>query len=87
MRFESLPVDLIADILGELDIKSLVTASMVSKRLRDVVSDPSFNPWRRPILRLLCLISRPKNGKNASNGVFFPDGVDGKRMERGKGLI
>ncbi|KAG6878572.1 hypothetical protein C0993_003027 [Termitomyces sp. T159_Od127] len=53
MRFESLPVDLIADIFGELDIKSLITTSMVSKRLRDIVSDPSLNLWRRPILRVL----------------------------------
>ena len=53
MRFESLPVDLIADILGELDLDSLITISILSKRLRNIVSDPSLNPWRRPILRVL----------------------------------
>ncbi|KAG6903413.1 hypothetical protein C0995_005436 [Termitomyces sp. Mi166 len=53
MRFESLPVDLIADILAELDLESLITISTLSRRLRDIVSDPSLNPWRRPILRVL----------------------------------
>ncbi|KAG5728514.1 hypothetical protein E4T56_gene19539 [Termitomyces sp. T112] len=53
MRFEFLPVDLIADILSELDLESLITISTLSKRLRNIVSDPSLNPWRRPILRVL----------------------------------
>ncbi|KZT71451.1 hypothetical protein DAEQUDRAFT_723958 [Daedalea quercina L-15889] len=50
---ESLPVELIADILGELDLSSLVTVSYVSNRLRAISSEPSLNPWRRPILRTL----------------------------------
>ncbi|KAI0638390.1 hypothetical protein C8Q77DRAFT_1243078 [Trametes polyzona] len=50
---ESLPVELVADILGELDIASLVTVSYLSRRLRAVASEPSLNPWRRPILRNL----------------------------------
>ncbi|KAI0353047.1 hypothetical protein OH77DRAFT_1497540 [Trametes cingulata] len=50
---ESLPVELVADILGELDIASLVTVSNLSRRLRAVASEPSLNPWRRPILRNL----------------------------------
>lgn len=51
--FESLPVELIADILGELDLSSLVTVSYLSNRLRAISSEPSLNPWRRPILRTL----------------------------------
>ncbi|KAI0650530.1 hypothetical protein C8Q79DRAFT_900470 [Trametes meyenii] len=50
---ESLPVELVADILGELDIASLITVSYLSRRLRAVASEPSLNPWRRPILRNL----------------------------------
>ena len=51
--FESLPVELIADILGELDIASLTIVSFLSRRLRAIASDPSLNPWRSPILRTL----------------------------------
>ncbi len=51
--FESLPVELIADVLGELDIASLITVSSLSRRLRAIASDSSLNPWRRPILRNL----------------------------------
>lgn len=51
--FESLPVELIADTLGELDLSSLVTVSCLSNRLRAISADPSLNPWRRPILRTL----------------------------------
>ncbi|KAI0832636.1 hypothetical protein BC628DRAFT_1309030 [Trametes gibbosa] len=50
---ESLPVELVADVLGELDLASLITVSNLSRRLRAVVSEPSLNPWRRPILRNL----------------------------------
>ena len=52
--FESLPVELVADILGELDVASLVIVSYLSSRLRAIASDPSLNPWRRPILRTIC---------------------------------
>lgn len=50
MHFEGLPVELIAEILGELDLRSLITVSQVSKRLYLVASDSSLNPWRKPIL-------------------------------------
>lgn len=53
MRFESLPVELIADILGELDLEHLIKVSYLSRRLYAVAADPSLNPWRRPILRNL----------------------------------
>lgn len=53
MQFESLPVELIADILGELDLESLIKISYLSRRLHDIASDSSLNPWRRPILRTL----------------------------------
>ncbi|KAH9948409.1 hypothetical protein B0H21DRAFT_847298 [Amylocystis lapponica] len=51
--FDSLPVELVADILGELDIATLVTASYLCRRLHAISSDSSLNPWRRPILRTL----------------------------------
>ncbi|GJE84346.1 hypothetical protein PsYK624_004220 [Phanerochaete sordida] len=52
-QFESLPVELIAEILGELDVQSLITVSYLSRRLYSVASDSSLNPWRRPILQNL----------------------------------
>lgn len=52
-RFEDLPVELIAEILSELDVKSLLTISQLSRRLRYVLSDPSLNPWKWPILQNL----------------------------------
>lgn len=53
MFFEALPDDLIAVILGELDLDSLITVSHLSKRFYTVASEPSLNPWRKPILRNL----------------------------------
>ncbi|KAF9443324.1 hypothetical protein P691DRAFT_738030 [Macrolepiota fuliginosa MF-IS2] len=53
MFLEVLPVELIADILGELDLDSLVSCSYLSRRLYLVASDPALNPWRKPILRNL----------------------------------
>ncbi|KZP20193.1 hypothetical protein FIBSPDRAFT_544709 [Athelia psychrophila] len=50
---ESLPPEIISDILSELDLASLVTISYLSRRLRSIASDSSLNPWRRPILRNL----------------------------------
>jgi len=50
---ESLPVELIAEILGSLDLESLVRVSYLSRRLRHIASDSSLNPWRRPILQNL----------------------------------
>jgi len=38
---ESLPVELVADILSELDLASLITMSSLSRRLRSVASDVS----------------------------------------------
>lgn len=53
ITFESLPVELIADILSELDLASLITVSYLSRRIHSIVSDSSLNPWRKPILRNL----------------------------------
>ncbi|KAI9000812.1 hypothetical protein BD414DRAFT_451507 [Trametes punicea] len=53
ISLEALPVELVADILSELDIASLITVSYLSRGLRLVASEPSLNPWRRPILRNL----------------------------------
>lgn len=51
--FDALPVELIADILSELDLSSLITVSHLSRRLHAITSDSSLNPWRQPILRTL----------------------------------
>ena len=50
---ETLPVDLIAVILAELDVESLIKVAYLSKRLYSVASDESLNPWRIPIMRNL----------------------------------
>ncbi|KAL0580077.1 hypothetical protein V5O48_001936 [Marasmius crinis-equi] len=49
---ESLPVELISDILSELDIEALIIVSQLSRRLHAIVSS-SLNPWRKPIKQLL----------------------------------
>lgn len=53
ISMESLPVELIADILSQLDLGSLVIVSYLSRRFHSVASDSSLNPWRGPILRNL----------------------------------
>ncbi|KAF8639687.1 hypothetical protein AX17_000951 [Amanita inopinata Kibby_2008] len=53
MNLLSLPVELVAEILGELDLASLLTVSHLSRHLYSIASDSSLNPWRRPILRNL----------------------------------
>ncbi|KAF9534689.1 hypothetical protein CPB83DRAFT_901659 [Crepidotus variabilis] len=49
ISLETLPVDLLAVILGELDLDSLIRITYLSKRLYTVSSDESLNPWRNPI--------------------------------------
>ena len=41
LALETLPVELVADILSELDLASLIVVSGLSRRLRAVVSDVS----------------------------------------------
>jgi hypothetical protein len=53
MSLKSLPIELIADIISNLDVVSLITVSQVSQQLRQICSDPQINPWRRPILQNL----------------------------------
>ena len=53
ITFESLPVELIADILSELDLVSLITVSYLSRRIHSIASDSALNPWRKAILRNL----------------------------------
>ncbi|KLO19939.1 hypothetical protein SCHPADRAFT_817392 [Schizopora paradoxa] len=53
ISFDSLPVELVADILGVVDLKSLIILSCLSRRLRQICADPALNPWRGPILRNL----------------------------------
>ena len=50
---QDLPVELIAEILSQLDLRSLKIVSGLSRRLRSVTSDPTLNPWKGPILRNL----------------------------------
>ncbi|KAJ7498687.1 hypothetical protein FB451DRAFT_1202719 [Mycena latifolia] len=50
---ESLPVELIAKIIGELDIPDVIKMSQLSRRLKLVASDAVLNVWRFPILRHL----------------------------------
>lgn len=53
MNFDGLPVELVVSVLEELDLNSLVTVSTLSRRLRQIISDPFLNPWRQPIARIL----------------------------------
>ena len=53
MSLDSLPVELVADILGNVDLDSLVKVAYLSRRLYNIASDPSLNPWKGPILRAL----------------------------------
>ena len=52
-KLESLPVELIAEILEALDLSSLCIISCLSRRLRLVASAPALNPWKGPIMRNL----------------------------------
>ncbi|KAJ8515337.1 hypothetical protein ONZ45_g7215 [Pleurotus djamor] len=60
-KFESLPVELIAEILGELDLESLIKIAYLSRRLHSIAGDSSINPWRRPIIRTLRSLPRPSS--------------------------
>jgi hypothetical protein len=53
MFLDTLPVELIADILAELSLADLIVAAYLSRRFHTVASDPALNPWRKPILRNL----------------------------------
>lgn len=48
---QTLPVELLAEILSELDLDSLIVVSCLSRRLRAITAVASLNLWRRPILR------------------------------------
>ncbi|KAF7352578.1 hypothetical protein MVEN_01223100 [Mycena venus] len=48
-----LPVELIAKIVGELNLDDVIKISQLSRRLNLVASDPILNVWRLPILRNL----------------------------------
>ncbi|KAJ7368572.1 hypothetical protein DFH08DRAFT_982756 [Mycena albidolilacea] len=48
---ESLPVELIGKIVGELTLEDVIKISQLSRRLMNVASDPILNVWRFPILR------------------------------------
>ncbi|KAK7060391.1 hypothetical protein VNI00_001156 [Paramarasmius palmivorus] len=71
-NFESLPVEIIADILGELDLPSIVSVSHSSRHLNAITSDPSLNPWRRPILRALYLDEYHDSLRNLSVRLTVP---------------
>ncbi|KAL1662356.1 hypothetical protein GGF50DRAFT_128806 [Schizophyllum commune] len=63
---EALPVELIADIMGELDLPSLIVMSQLSSRCLSIASDRQLNPWRRPILRALRASSYEDDLRNLS---------------------
>ncbi|TRM68193.1 hypothetical protein BD626DRAFT_481040 [Schizophyllum amplum] len=63
---EALPVELIADIMGELDLPSLIVASHLSTRCLSIASDRQLNPWRRPILRALHTLNYEDDLRNLS---------------------
>jgi hypothetical protein len=50
---ESLPVELVGKIVGELTLEDVIKISQLSRRLMNVASDPILNVWRLPILRNL----------------------------------
>ncbi|GJJ07166.1 hypothetical protein Clacol_001366 [Clathrus columnatus] len=56
---ETLPVELVAEILSELDLSTLITVSCLSRRLRTILSDASLNPWRKPMLHGLTYVPPP----------------------------
>jgi hypothetical protein len=72
ITFESLPVELIADILSELDLESLIKLSYLSRRLHHITSDSSLNPWRAPILRNLRSSSYETSLKHLSVRLTVP---------------
>ncbi|KAF7301887.1 hypothetical protein MIND_00754700 [Mycena indigotica] len=48
---ETLPVELIGRIIGELHLADVVKVSQLSRQMRLVSSDTLLNVWRQPILR------------------------------------
>ena len=69
---EALPVELIADILSELDLDSLVTVAYLSKRLLEIASDPALNPWKKPILRCIYSGEYAESMRTLSNRTIVP---------------
>src|SRR5882762_3524396 len=53
MKLEALPVEIIAAIMEELDLETLVAVCYLSRRMRDIASDECLNPWRRPVYHSL----------------------------------
>lgn len=72
MPLTDLPVELIASILGLLDIVSLRITSETCTRLRLIVSDPLLNPWRYPILREILTKRYPHELKHLSTLSIVP---------------
>ncbi|KAJ7044591.1 hypothetical protein C8F04DRAFT_591275 [Mycena alexandri] len=50
---QSLPVELIGKIVGELSLQDVIKISQLSRRMKLVTSDTILNVWRLPILRNL----------------------------------
>jgi hypothetical protein len=48
-----IPLELIADILAQLDLLSLLSASRVCRQLAAICRDPLLNPWRSRIEQVL----------------------------------
>ncbi|KAH8830348.1 hypothetical protein DL96DRAFT_1784557 [Flagelloscypha sp. PMI_526] len=50
---EALPPELVALILEELPLQTLIVVSYLSRHLYTISADSSLNPWRQPILHIL----------------------------------
>ncbi|KAJ6515630.1 hypothetical protein C8R45DRAFT_957157 [Mycena sanguinolenta] len=66
VMMETLPVELIGKIVGELFLEDVIKISELSRRMRLVVSDPILNVWRLPILRNLRADEYEESLKNLS---------------------
>ncbi|KAJ7228426.1 hypothetical protein GGX14DRAFT_692450 [Mycena pura] len=69
---DTLPVELIAKIIGELDLDDVIRMSQLSRRLKLVASDAVLNVWRLPIMRTLRLNQYETALKNLSVHMSVP---------------
>ncbi|KAF7355533.1 hypothetical protein MSAN_01470300 [Mycena sanguinolenta] len=69
---ETLPVELIGKIVGQLALKDCIKISQLSRRMRLIASDPILNVWRLPILRNLRSNQYEESLKNLSVYMSVP---------------
>lgn len=87
--FESLPVELIAEILGELDLTSLILVSYLSRRLHAIASDPSLNPWKLSLGEGWAAAGGPRSGPGLLPGVrrFSRNNSQGSSISESRSLV